>query len=193
MALSGSLPQINLGIQDETEGGLHRSNDDGTLRRLKSYNYHNNQSQSSLSQTREKSKNRRSSHAHNMSRIAATPLNRQSSSPRLPLAEGIACKDLNSNLSELNAISGVLDHALNSFKDSIWILTDSRTSIQYLKSCPKNMDSTNLDSLSKLVRLGQRKQVCLQWIPPHVGVPGKEATDKLAGNDVISLTPVPLS
>ncbi|GFX01120.1 RNase H domain-containing protein [Trichonephila clavipes] len=35
---------------------------------------------------------------------------------------------------ELIAISGALDHALNSYKDSIWILTDSRSSIQYLKN-----------------------------------------------------------
>ncbi|GFS63855.1 RNase H domain-containing protein [Trichonephila clavipes] len=66
-------------------------------------------------------------------------------------------------------------------EDSICILTDSRSSIQYLKNCPKIMDSTGLDILSKLVRLGQRKQVCLQWIPSHVGVPGNEAADKLAG------------
>ncbi|GFV48092.1 putative RNA-directed DNA polymerase from transposon BS [Trichonephila clavipes] len=82
---------------------------------------------------------------------------------------------------ELIAISDALDHALNSYKDSIWILTDSRSSIQYLKNWPKIMDSTGLDILSKLVRLGQRKQVCLQWIPSHVGVPGNEAADELAG------------
>ncbi|GFV08040.1 uncharacterized protein TNCV_1046691 [Trichonephila clavipes] len=83
--------------------------------------------------------------------------------------------------SELIAISGALDHALNSFKDSIWILRDSRSSIQYFKSWPKIMDSTGLDILSKLIKLGQRKQVFLQWIPSHVGVPGNEAADELAG------------
>ncbi|GFX15328.1 pancreatic lipase-related protein 2 [Trichonephila clavipes] len=83
--------------------------------------------------------------------------------------------------SELIAISGALDHALNSYKDSIWTLTDSRSSVQYLKNWPKIMDSIGLDILSKLVRLGQRKQVCLQWIPSHVVVPGSEAADELVG------------
>ncbi|GFX01389.1 uncharacterized protein TNCV_4736301 [Trichonephila clavipes] len=83
--------------------------------------------------------------------------------------------------SELISISGALDHALNSYKDNIWILTDNRSSIQYLKNWPKIMDSTGLDILSKLVRLGQRKQVCLQWIPSHVGASGNEAADELAG------------
>ncbi|GFX61334.1 hypothetical protein TNCV_4893781 [Trichonephila clavipes] len=42
------------------------------------------------------------------------------------------------------------------------------------------MDSTGLDIISKLARLGQRKQVCLQWILSHVGVPGSEAADEPA-------------
>ncbi|GFU10787.1 RNase H domain-containing protein [Trichonephila clavipes] len=83
--------------------------------------------------------------------------------------------------SELIAIGGALGRALNSYKDSIRILTDSRSSIQCLKNWPKIMDSTDLDILSKLVKLGQRKQVCLQWIPSHVGVGGNEAADELAG------------
>ncbi|GFV08625.1 RNase H domain-containing protein [Trichonephila clavipes] len=61
------------------------------------------------------------------------------------------------------------------------IPTDSRSSIQYLKNWPKITDSTGLDILSKLVRLVQREQICLQWIPSHVGVSGNEAADELAG------------
>ncbi|GFX56188.1 RNase H domain-containing protein [Trichonephila clavipes] len=83
--------------------------------------------------------------------------------------------------SELIGISGALDHDLKSNEDSIWILTDSISSIQYLKSWPKVMDSTGLDIISKLARFGQRKQVCLQGIPSHVGVTGNEAADELAG------------
>ncbi|GFU28423.1 RNase H domain-containing protein [Trichonephila clavipes] len=95
--------------------------------------------------------------------------------------------------SELIAISGALDHTLNSNKGSIWILTDSKSSIQCLKNSPKIVDSSGLDILFKFGRLGQRKQVCLQWNPSHVSVSGNEATDELVGRDCdFPLTPVPL-
>ncbi|GFU78346.1 hypothetical protein TNCV_528891 [Trichonephila clavipes] len=42
------------------------------------------------------------------------------------------------------------------------------------------MDSTGLDIISKLAKLDPRKQVCLQWIPSHVGVPVNEAAEELA-------------
>ncbi|GFV27632.1 RNase H domain-containing protein [Trichonephila clavipes] len=72
---------------------------------------------------------------------------------------------------ELIAISGALDHALNSYKDSTRILTYSRSSIQYLKNCPQIMDSTGLDILFKLVRLGQITCGCA----------GNEVADELVG------------
>ncbi|GFW70859.1 hypothetical protein TNCV_3366091 [Trichonephila clavipes] len=62
----------------------------------------------------------------------------RAASPLLRLMEG-------EKRSELIAISGALDNALNSYKDSIWILTHSRSSIQYLKNWPKIMDCTGLD------------------------------------------------
>ncbi|GFS92369.1 hypothetical protein TNCV_411231 [Trichonephila clavipes] len=66
--------------------------DDGTPPGTEAPRYHNNQSQSSLSQTRGRSKDYKTSHSHNMPRIAATPLVRQSDLPRLSLAEGVASK-----------------------------------------------------------------------------------------------------
>ncbi|GFV34094.1 hypothetical protein TNCV_3630591 [Trichonephila clavipes] len=55
------------------------------------------------------------------------------------------------------------------------------------------MDSIGQDILSKLVWLSQRKQVCLQWIPSHVGMPGNEAADELAGRNFRYALPVTVS
>ncbi|GFS80849.1 RNase H domain-containing protein [Trichonephila clavipes] len=95
--------------------------------------------------------------------------------------------------SVLIAISGALDHALNSYKDSIWYLTDSRSSIQYLKNWPKIMDSTGLAILSKLVRLGQRKQVFSSGFHHMWVCLGTKLLMSWLVGGVISQTPVPLS
>ncbi|GFV22942.1 RNase H domain-containing protein [Trichonephila clavipes] len=58
----------------------------------------------------------------------------------------------------------LLDNVVQSM-DSIRILTDNRSFLQYLKNWPKNMDSSGLDILSKWARLGQRKQVYLRGYP----------------------------
>ncbi|GFV70420.1 RNase H domain-containing protein [Trichonephila clavipes] len=94
--------------------------------------------------------------------------------------------------SELIAISGALDHALNSYKDSIWILTDSRISIQYLKNWAKIMDCTGLDILSKLFRLGHLAYISSGFHHMWVCLGAKLLMSWLVG-DVISLIPVPLS
>ncbi|GFY27211.1 RNase H domain-containing protein [Trichonephila clavipes] len=76
------------------------------------------------------------------------------------------------------AISGALDLLSGQYLDP-----DRQQKLHPIfEELAKNyMDSTGLDILFKLVRLDQRKQVCLQWIPSHVGVPGNEAADELAG------------
>ncbi|GFU31679.1 RNase H domain-containing protein [Trichonephila clavipes] len=78
--------------------------------------------------------------------------------------------------SELIAISGALDHVLNYNKNSISILTDSSSSIKYLKNWPKIIDSTGIYVISKLARLGLRKQVCVV-IPRGPGVPSLHPRD----------------
>ncbi|GFV01128.1 putative RNA-directed DNA polymerase from transposon BS [Trichonephila clavipes] len=81
---------------------------------------------------------------------------------------------------EVKSYSGALDHALNFYKDSIWILTDSRSSIQYLKNKPKIMDSTGLDILFKLVRLGQRKKTANLSLYPHPPSTNQRAVSQLS-------------
>ncbi|GFU47808.1 uncharacterized protein TNCV_4465501 [Trichonephila clavipes] len=97
-----------------------------------------------------------------------------------------------SRVIETHCYRWALDHALNNSLDSIWNLTDSMITIQYLKNSPNIMDSTGLDIICKLTRLVQRKQVYLQWIPLLVGVLGNETADELDGGVVISLAPVHL-
>ncbi|GBM94352.1 hypothetical protein AVEN_3944-1 [Araneus ventricosus] len=78
--------------------------------------------------------------------------------------------------SELLAIREAL-HFENS---DIYILTDSKSSIQYLKNWPEIREKTGQEVISKIATLSQKSRVCFQWIPSHVGVFGNEEADVLA-------------
>ncbi|KFM63752.1 Phosphate-regulating neutral endopeptidase, partial [Stegodyphus mimosarum] len=82
--------------------------------------------------------------------------------------------------SELIAIRKALDYALCSSIGITWILTGSRSSIQYLKNWPKIVDKTGQDIVSKLFELVQRKSLYLQWIPSLVGVYSNKTANDLA-------------
>ncbi|GBN71096.1 hypothetical protein AVEN_247195-1 [Araneus ventricosus] len=82
--------------------------------------------------------------------------------------------------SELLAITEALDFALRSETSDTYILTDSKSSIQYLKNWTKISEKTGQEIISKIVSLSQRSRVCIQWIPSHVGVFGNEVADLLS-------------
>ncbi|GBM20749.1 hypothetical protein AVEN_105973-1 [Araneus ventricosus] len=81
--------------------------------------------------------------------------------------------------SELLAIREALDFALRFETSDTYILTDSKSSIQYLKNWPKIPEKTGQGIISKIVSLSQKSRVCIQWIPFHVGVFGNEVADLL--------------
>ncbi|GBO40762.1 hypothetical protein AVEN_88824-1, partial [Araneus ventricosus] len=83
--------------------------------------------------------------------------------------------------SELIAIDEGLD-SLSSFSCSneIWILTDSRSSIQHLANWHRVRDNTGINILNKLKSISVSYRIHLQWIPSHVNMQGNEITDALA-------------
>lgn len=67
------------------------------------------------------------------------------------------------------------------FQD-IWILTDSRASVQHLMDWSHVGDRVSLKILELLTRLSPRHTIHFQWIPSHVGLNGNEIADTLAKN-----------
>ncbi|GFU00266.1 RNase H domain-containing protein [Trichonephila clavipes] len=61
----------------------------------------------------------------------------------------------------------------------IWILTDSRASIQHLANWGDIGDQTSRDILCLLNDLSSGHSIHFQWIPSHVGIEGKERADFL--------------
>ncbi|GBM02562.1 hypothetical protein AVEN_178493-1 [Araneus ventricosus] len=82
--------------------------------------------------------------------------------------------------SELLAIRETLNFALHFENSDIYILTDSKSSIEYLKNWSEIEEKTGQEVISKIATLSQKSRVCFQWIPSHVGVFGNEEADVLA-------------
>ncbi|GBN72565.1 hypothetical protein AVEN_275009-1 [Araneus ventricosus] len=81
--------------------------------------------------------------------------------------------------SVLLTIREALDFALRFETSDTYILTENKSSIQYLKKWPKIPEKTGEEIISKIVTLSQKSRVFIQWIPSHVGVFGNEVADLL--------------
>nr|XP_042898848.1 uncharacterized protein LOC122269492 [Parasteatoda tepidariorum] len=83
--------------------------------------------------------------------------------------------------SELIAIEQGIDAIINEsdFGD-LWILSDSRSSLQHLHNWTKVGDKTSISILLKLQLISKHHDVHLQWIPSHVDIFGNEQADRLA-------------
>ncbi|GBN54504.1 hypothetical protein AVEN_98493-1 [Araneus ventricosus] len=82
--------------------------------------------------------------------------------------------------SELLAIREALVFPLRFEIRDTYILTDTKSSIQYLKNWPKIEEQTGQEIISKIVTLSQKSRVCIQWIPSHIGVFSNEVVGLLA-------------
>ncbi|GBN77835.1 hypothetical protein AVEN_191898-1 [Araneus ventricosus] len=76
------------------------------------------------------------------------------------------------------------------FRD-LWILTDSRGSIQHLKNWTYIEDKTSLSISQKLKLTSLHHDVHFQWIPSHVDIHGNKLVDNLAKEG--SSHPIPSS
>ncbi|GBN26009.1 hypothetical protein AVEN_141622-1 [Araneus ventricosus] len=82
--------------------------------------------------------------------------------------------------SELLAIEAGLKTILNENNyGTVWILSDSRSSIQHLKDWNNVGDRTGISILKLLRHIGVDHEVHLQWIPSHAYIYGNEVTDDL--------------
>ncbi|GBL74192.1 hypothetical protein AVEN_231069-1 [Araneus ventricosus] len=82
-----------------------------------------------------------------------------------------------------------------SCSNEIWILKDSRSSIQHLTNWHRLRDNTGMNILNKLKSLSVSYRIHLQWIPSHVNIEGNEIADALAkaGADDASVPSAPLT
>ncbi|GBM99527.1 hypothetical protein AVEN_250600-1, partial [Araneus ventricosus] len=83
--------------------------------------------------------------------------------------------------SELLATEAGLEAILNENNyGAVWILSDSRSSIQHLKDWNNVGDRAGISILKLLRHIGVDHEVHLQWIPSHVDIYGNDVSDDLA-------------
>ncbi|UYV77798.1 GOLGA2 [Cordylochernes scorpioides] len=89
--------------------------------------------------------------------------------------------------SELSAIDTALKDININSPSKIIIYSDSRAAIYTLQSCFSSQEPL-LKSIAKSVnRLPANSSVTVQWLPPHVGIPGNELADSLAKAGALGL------
>ncbi|GFY02263.1 RNase H domain-containing protein [Trichonephila clavipes] len=62
----------------------------------------------------------------------------------------------------------------------LWILSDSRSSLQHLHNWTQVEDKTSISILHNLKLISKHHDVHFQWIPSHVDIFGNEQADRLA-------------
>ncbi|GFX00816.1 probable RNA-directed DNA polymerase from transposon BS [Trichonephila clavipes] len=91
--------------------------------------------------------------------------------------------------SELTVIKLGLEAIINeSDYGELWILSDSRSSLQHLHNGTQVGDKTNISILHKLKLISKHHDVHFQWIPSHVDIFGNEQADHLAREGCSLLT-----
>ncbi|GFY27229.1 probable RNA-directed DNA polymerase from transposon BS [Trichonephila clavipes] len=91
--------------------------------------------------------------------------------------------------SELMAIKLGLEAIINeSDYGELWILSDSRSSLQHLHNWTQVGDKTSISILHNLKLISKHHDVHFQWIPSHVDIFGNEQTDRLAREGCSLLT-----
>ncbi|GFV30661.1 RNase H domain-containing protein [Trichonephila clavipes] len=82
--------------------------------------------------------------------------------------------------SELIAIEHGLEAVLNEQDfGNLWIISDSRSSLQHLYNWITVGDKAGISILQKLRQISKSHDVHLQWIPSHVNIFGNEQADLL--------------
>ncbi|GFV17021.1 RNase H domain-containing protein [Trichonephila clavipes] len=91
--------------------------------------------------------------------------------------------------SELTAIKLGLEAIINeSDYGELWILSDSRSSLQHLHNWTQVGDKKSISILHNLKLISKHHEVHFQWIPSHVDIFGNEQEDRLAREGCSLLT-----